>query len=136
MTFDRIRVEVTAVEHNLKRQLFQLNEQLIQVNQEAHEQFVNRTHSEGYEMDFHGKVKPFADNVLVLVNQWKPLVKLWIQSEHLKYIYIKQADDTYDNLTIISVTCFQKDTRRRRFLETIKSIDYVLQAIKEQLPDN
>ena len=127
---------MTVVDDNLKRQLFQWNEQLIEVNQYAHEQFVDKTHSEGYEMDFYGTVKPFADKVLVLVDNWRPLVREWIKSEQLKYIYTKQADDTYDNLTIVSVTCFQKDTRRRRFLETIKSIDYVLQAIREQLSDN
>ncbi|GGE39100.1 hypothetical protein GCM10011391_17380 [Pullulanibacillus camelliae] len=124
------------MDHDQKRQLLQLNEQLIQVNQRAHQQFVQKTRSEGYEMDFYGEVKPFADKVLALVDEWRPLVDEWIKSDHPKYIYAKQINDTYDNLTIVSVTCFQKDTRRRRFLETIKSIDYVLNAIQQQFSYN
>ncbi|GGH78822.1 hypothetical protein JOD43_001591 [Pullulanibacillus pueri] len=119
-----------------KRRLLELNRQLTAFNQQAKDQFVLRTRSEGYEMDFYGEVKPFADEVLKVVDEWKDLVSDWMTSEQPKYIYLKQIEDTYDNLTIVSVTSFQKDTRRKRFLNTISSIGYVLETIEQQLNVN
>ncbi|MFC7392673.1 YppE family protein [Scopulibacillus cellulosilyticus] len=113
--------------------LRQLTRLLKEYNQMAYEQFVNRTRKEGYEVDFYGAVKPFADKVLAAADQWKPLALEWINKQHPKYVYHIQINDTYDNLTITSVTAFQKDTRRRRFLETIKAVDYVLDAMLNQL---
>nr|WP_239541143.1 YppE family protein [Pullulanibacillus pueri] len=113
-----------------------MNRQLTAFNQQAKDQFVLRTRSEGYEMDFYGEVKPFADEVLKVVDEWKDLVSDWMTSEQPKYIYLKQIEDTYDNLTIVSVTSFQKDTRRKRFLNTISSIGYVLETIEQQLNVN
>ena len=126
-------MEVTVVDIEKKRRLLELNRQLMTINQQAHDQFVERTRIEGYEMNFYGEVKPFADKVLSIVDEWKPLVNEWIQSEHPKYLNAKQVEDTYDNLTIVSVTSFQKDTRRKRFLNTISSIEYVLLTIDKQL---
>ncbi|TCP31599.1 uncharacterized protein DUF1798 [Scopulibacillus darangshiensis] len=121
------------MEDNMKDRLKQLTIQLKDYNNKAHSQFVGRTRQEGYNVDFFGEVKPFADDVLRLVDEWKPLALEWVKRDHPKYVYPIQINDTYDNLTIISVTAFQKDTRRRRFLETIKSIDYVLESIEKQL---
>ncbi|MBM7645251.1 hypothetical protein JOD45_001462 [Scopulibacillus daqui] len=117
-----------------KKQLLKdLTIELRQYNQKAYGQFVNSTRQEGYEADFYNEVKPFADKVLSAADKWKPLALEWVNKERPKYIYHIQINDTYDNLTITSVTAFQKDTRRRRFLETIKAIDYVLDAILKQL---
>ncbi|MFC4617763.1 YppE family protein [Camelliibacillus cellulosilyticus] len=115
------------------QRLKDLTERLKELNDQAHDQFTQRTRSENYEVDFYGEVKPFADAVLKVVDEWKPLVFEWIQTAHPKYIYFPQINDTYDNLTIISVTAFQKDTRRKRFLDTVSSIKYVLDLIIEQL---
>lgn len=106
---------------------------LLGLNEQARNQFVNKTRQEGYAVDFYGQVKPFADEVLKLVDEWKPLVFEWIHSDHPEHVYHRQINDTYDNLTITSVTAFQKDTRRKRFMETVTSIDFVLTTIISQL---
>jgi hypothetical protein len=95
--------------------------------------FIEETKREGYEVDFYGKVKPFADHVTRLLEEWQPLVMEWLKWKKPKYVFVPQILDTVDNLTIVSVTAFQKDTRRLRFLNTIKAIDYVLEAILEQI---
>ncbi|MGV3487645.1 MAG: YppE family protein [Tuberibacillus sp.] len=121
------------MDNEKRERLKALTNALLELNERARYQFVNITRSEGYVVDFYGEVKPFADEVLRLVDEWKPLVFEWIQSEHPKYVYHKQINDAYDNLTIISVTAFQKDTRRKRFLDTISSIEFVLKTISQQL---
>jgi hypothetical protein len=125
-----------AVKRELKQQLLTYTNQLQTLNQQAHRQYHNRTVQEDYEVNFHEEVKPFADEVLAVADKWKPLAKEWTADEKPKYVYPIQIHDTYENITIISVIAFQKDTKERRFNEMIKSIDYVLQAMIDQLKNN
>ncbi|RYL88862.1 DUF1798 family protein [Sporolactobacillus sp. THM7-4] len=117
--------------------LRQLTAELRKANRDAHDQFVNRTLQDDYETDFYGEVKPFADKMQRLIDEWRPLATGWVIRRKPKYVYPIQIKDTCDNLSIVCVTAFQKDTRRRRFFETIKSIDYVLENMLDQLdPDD
>lgn len=116
-----------------RERLKELTELLRTYNDQAYDQFVTYSKSKDYEVDFYGQVKPFADNVKQTIDEWKPLVLEWINAERPKYVYHVQINDTYDNIEITSVTAWQKDTRRRRFINTIKSIDYVLETILKQL---
>ncbi|HET7628136.1 MAG TPA: YppE family protein [Bacillales bacterium] len=108
--------------------LLELTERLRQLNEQARKQFVERTRGEGYECDFYGEVKPFAEKVEQLADEWRSLVLRWIQEEKPDKLYPIQIHDTYDNLIAASVLVFQKDARRKRLLEMIKSIDYVLES--------
>jgi hypothetical protein len=110
-----------------------ITDELRRQNQLLNTFFIEETKNEGYEVDFYGKVKPFADHVTRLLEEWQPLVMEWLKWKKPKYVFVPQILDTVDNLTIVSVTAFQKDTRRLRFLNTIKAIDYVLEAILEQI---
>jgi hypothetical protein len=114
--------------------LREITNELRRLNQLLMTHYIKETKAEGYEVDFFGKVKPFADNVTKLLDEWQPLVMEWLKWKKPKYVFVPQIMDTVDNLTIVSVTAFQKDTRRLRFLNTINAIDYVLEAILEQIP--
>ncbi|EST10548.1 YppE family protein [Sporolactobacillus laevolacticus] len=109
--------------------LKELTLQISRLNKKAFRQFSERTQLTDYQTDFYGEVKPFADKMQLLIDAWRPLAEEWVRSNRPKYVFPIQIKDTYDNLSIVCVTAFQKDTRRRRFLETIKSIDYVLDHI-------
>lgn len=115
-------------EKKLKRFLTLTNE-LKDLNDKAYKQFTDHTKEKEYEMDFYGEVKPFADHVTALAEEWRDLALDWLADKHPRYVHRPQVMDTYDNLTIVCVTAFQKDTRRRRFINTIKSIDYVLDTV-------
>lgn len=106
---------------------------LLKYNKQAYDQYDKRTKKEGYETDFYNEVKPFADEVLATAEQWQKLAYKWLESQSVNNLYPMQIKNTVDNLNIISVKAFQKDTRKKRFLETIKSVDYVLKNIVEQL---
>ncbi|MCI1882703.1 MAG: YppE family protein [Sporolactobacillus sp.] len=108
-------------------------QELKKYNRAAFEQFTTRTRQDNYQTDFYHEVKPFADRVQRLIDQWKPLADDWVRRRRPKYVYPIQIKATYENLAIVSVTAFQKDTRRRRFIETVKAIDYVLDNMLVQL---
>lgn len=116
-----------------KDNLIALTKTLHKYNDEAFLQYTERTTADGYESDFYNEVKPFADKVETLANNWKPLILQWIREEKPEHLYPIQINDTYDNIIAASVLVFQKDARRRRLREMIKSIDYVLEAIVKQL---
>lgn len=116
-----------------KQELKALTIQLRQYTETARRQYFERTMQEGYETDFFNEVKPFAEEVEAVANKWKPLVLEWIREEKPKYIYPIQVNDTCENLDAAPVLVFQKDARRKRLLEMLKSIDYVLETAETQL---
>ncbi|WLD91783.1 YppE family protein [Alkalihalobacillus sp. AL-G] len=113
--------------------LNEMTKQLRVYTKQAEQQFEQRTMSDGYEVDFFGSAKPFADKVQSLVDEWKPLASEWAIRERPKYVYPIQIKDTSENLTIIAVQAFQKDTKAKRFLAMTKSIDYILESMEKQL---
>ncbi|HET6871996.1 MAG TPA: YppE family protein [Sporolactobacillaceae bacterium] len=116
--------------------LREITDELKKLNGYLKTHFIEVTKKEGYEVDFYGVVKPFADHMTKLLEEWQPLLMDWLRWKKPKYVFVPQIIDTVDNLTIVSVTAFQKDTRRLRFLNTIHAIDHVLDTILEQIPDN
>ncbi|WP_349407532.1 YppE family protein [Pseudalkalibacillus sp. SCS-8] len=116
-----------------RRRLKELTIELRNMTEKAYLQFTEHTSREDYEVDFYGEVKPFADRMQVLADEWKPLATDWALKEKPKYVYPIQLKDTYENMTIIAVQAFQKDTREKRFIAMTKSIDYILESIVEQI---
>lgn len=121
------------MESQTKHKLLQQTRTLLDLNDEALRQYKERTTQKGYETDFYNEVKPFADKVEALANEWKPLVLQWIHEEKPVHLYPVQVNETYDNIIAASVLVFQKDARRRRLREMIKSINYVLDNAEKQL---
>ncbi|MGY4690065.1 YppE family protein [Salibacterium sp. K-3] len=102
-------------------------------NNESLQNFTNKAQDPGYSPDFYEEVKPFADKVKETADAWKPLAELWITEENPTYFYLKQIEDTHENILISSIRSFQSDTKTKRFREMIQSIDYILSGMEEQL---
>lgn len=118
---------------SLAAQLEAATKTLKRLNHRALDQFTKITVQPDYRTDFEGEVKPFADLMQSAVETWKPLAEQWVESRKPKYVHPVQVKATVENLQIIGVTAFQKDTRRRRFMETTEAIDYVLDTMMTQL---
>lgn len=118
---------------SLTVQLEHATKKLKILNQKALDQFTKITVQPDYHADFEGEVKPFADLMQSAVDTWKPLAENWAEIRKPKYVHPEQIKATSENLQIIGVTAFQKDTRRHRFMETTEAIDYVLDTILTQL---
>lgn len=117
----------------MKNKLYERTEELRKLNNEALRSFVRIKEEKEAPPDFYECVKPFADKVKARADQWKPLAEQWIIEDRPDYFYIKQMDDTHENLLISSVLAFQPDTKEKRFREMIQSIDYILTGITNQL---
>jgi hypothetical protein len=118
--------------------LINLTNQLIEYNKQTQLQFTNRTTDLNYEVDFFGEVKPFADQVQQVADEWIDIAREWVIINKPKYVFPMQLNDTHENMTIAAVLAFQLETRdnafkHKRFLEMVKSIEYVLEALQKSL---
>ncbi|PWA08900.1 DUF1798 domain-containing protein [Pueribacillus theae] len=123
---------------NSEQSLINLTKKLLDLNNKAYSQYVEHTKHEGYESDFYNEVKPFSDEVLKVAGKWKEAALEWLGEGQVKYLYPIQIENAFENLLITSVQAFQKDTaarkfNERRFIEMIKSVDYVLNTMLSQL---
>ncbi|WP_010631178.1 YppE family protein [Sporolactobacillus vineae] len=119
--------------NNPTDRLRKTTKELKMLNKKACDQFMNVTTLPGYQVDFQGRVKPFADLMQSAVNAWKPMAGDWVRKRKPRYVHPEQIKATCENLQIVCVTAFQEDTRRRRFIETIEAIDFVLDTLLTQL---
>ncbi|UTR14675.1 YppE family protein [Salipaludibacillus sp. LMS25] len=83
------------------------------------------------EADFFQDVKPFADEVKNAITSWKPIVLKWIEKVHPSYLHAEQIDQLEENFEILSVTCFQKDAKKKKIMEQYKSIEYTLSLVEK-----
>ncbi|WP_240375544.1 YppE family protein [Bacillus piscicola] len=116
-----------------KHLLYEKTKELQALNQEALAVFIRLSENEEDAPDFYEEVKPFADKVKDTADEWKPLAEEWVVEEKPQYFYLKQIDDTHENLLISSILAFQPDTKKKRFREMIQSIDYIMSGIENAL---
>jgi site-specific DNA-adenine methylase len=88
---------------------------------------------EDYEPDFFGEVKPYADGVHSTIDKWRELALIWIEKENPKYLYKLQIDTAIENIELLIVQSFYKDTRGKRAKEMYQSIVYTLTSINDQI---
>ncbi|WP_066294423.1 YppE family protein [Bacillus sp. FJAT-29937] len=87
--------------------------------------------------DFYNEVKPFADEVKLINDEWKNKAILWITINRPKNLFIQQVESTYENIETISVQAFYPETSKSRFTNLVVSSQYVLdrliQTVKEEM---
>ena len=105
---------------------------LIEYNQFALESYqkVRETKEPG---DFFQDVKPFADRVKLLCDEWLPLAVNWIEVVRPKHIHTIQLNNVYENIQMVSVRAFYPETSFKKFNSHIQSVDYVLKRFLEEL---
>jgi hypothetical protein len=112
--------------------LRQITNELIRLNKEAELIYIKAREVDD-EVDFFGKVKPFAEQVAKIRNQWMPLAQAFVQEEKPMHLHPSQLQQTEENLEIVAIKSFYKDTSKKRQMETFKSVDYVLRQMINEL---
>ena len=112
--------------------LKELTAQLLEYNRQA------LKHFEKHQMlkengDFIKEVKPFADEVNQSVNEWINPAVQYVRINQTKYLHPQQLEAVHENIEIEAVTCFQADTKKKRFRERNKSIEYTLDLLHRAL---
>ncbi|MBM7094603.1 YppE family protein [Bacillus sp. H-16] len=111
--------------HTLTNQVLELNAEAFQ----SFEQYAKQKEN----ASFNDYVKPFADRVREVSDEWLPLASQYVTENKPKYIHLKQIEAAHENINITAVTCFQADTKKKRFIETNKSIRYTAEALKTDI---
>ncbi|MHC0035763.1 YppE family protein [Pseudoneobacillus sp. C159] len=109
-------------------QLKETTMELIRILEFVREQF-ETVKTSGKEGDFYSEVKPFAERVKLLLDQWSSLAVNYIQLEKPTYLNENQLHTTYDHIEKISIQCFYPKTSRKIFLNSLRSAQFVLESV-------
>lgn len=105
-----------------------LSQQLIKDVDRIQQQFWTTRERED-EYDFFTTVKPEADRIHSYTEDWVKETKMWIKEKGPKYIHANQIDETAENINLIAVQCFFKNTSKKRFFDMCQSVTYVLEDV-------
>ncbi|KAB2338284.1 YppE family protein [Cytobacillus depressus] len=83
--------------------------------------------------DFFLEVKPFADEVKGVNDQWKKEAGKWVIQNKPKNLYSQQIDSVHEHIETISVQAFFPQTSRARFNHLVVSSNYVLNYLLQIL---
>ncbi|WP_157842713.1 YppE family protein [Bacillus alkalisoli] len=114
-----------------EKKLVKLNKKLLsEVNKL--ESILQGKIEKGEQPDFFLEVKPYADRVHALTEQWKISTTQWVKDNKPKYLHESQIENTAENIQLVSVQCFYPDTKKKRFQSMIQSIKYVLEDVNNK----
>ncbi|MBM7840207.1 hypothetical protein JOC54_003487 [Alkalihalobacillus xiaoxiensis] len=117
--------------------LAELTEGLLQLTKEAEHFYIDTVKNDPtYEVDFYGQVKPFADKVQPMAQEWFPLAKTYLVQNPIKNLHVAQLDQTVENLDVVAIKSFYPSSGMKRQRETFKSVEYVLAHLHEELKND
>lgn len=112
--------------------VLQLTEELIRINSQLMERY-EKIKSSGESADFYEEVKPFADSVKTLSEQWLQEVSKWMDCTRPSGIHINQIQHTVENIQDASIRSFFPTTNKMELLKYIRSNSYVLKSVQNKL---
>ena len=111
----------------LTEKLFHYNELFLKNYQEGRE--IGLTH------DFYSEIKPFADEVKEINDKWNRAMKKWLPTANTLHLHLTQIDTTSSHIDQISVQSFFPETSKSRFLNTQRSVEFVLAEVLKEVKD-
>ena len=113
-------------------QLVEYTEKLLKAVEFAVETFYKVKES-GVNEDFFETVRPFANEIKAQNEEWKGMAKAWVREAKPVYLNPMQIDTASDHIEIISIQAFFTQTSKKRFLDSAKSVTYILQTLLDAL---
>ncbi|WP_400241946.1 YppE family protein [Niallia sp. JL1B1071] len=113
-------------------QLLEHTEKLLEAVEYAVETFYTVKES-GVNEDFYDIVRPFANQIKQINDEWKELAKTWVSEAKPDYLNTIQINTASDHIEIISIQAFFTQTSKKRFLDSVKSVKYILQTLLDAL---
>lgn len=115
-----------------KDRLYSLTLELLECTDRFSEKFESTKISQ-MKGDFFAEVKPFADKVRGLNEEWRELAVTWIRENRPKHLHEKQIDSSSEQIDLLSVQAFYPDTSRTRFINYLQSVRYILNTLIQRL---
>jgi hypothetical protein len=116
----------------MSEEVLQLTEKLLEYNQ-LFLKYYQEGREKGITYDFLVVIKPFADEVKEVNDEWKNAMKKWLPEINHKYLHLKQIDTTSEHIEQLSIQSFFPQTSKARFLNSHRTVEYVLLEIVKEL---
>ncbi|WP_040208408.1 DUF1798 family protein [Neobacillus jeddahensis] len=115
----------------MSTEIFQLTEKLLQYNH-LFLKYYQEGRETGKSYDFHVVIKPFANEVKLINDEWKSAMRKWLTTTNHKHLHLKQIDTTSEHIEQLSIQSFFPATSKSRFLNSHRTVEYfLLEIIKE-----
>ncbi len=116
------------IDLEMDQKLIGLSEGLLENLEFAHKRF-QYSKEKGVRGDFHEEVKPFADQVKGATDSWREAASNWVGQNRPKNLHVNQIETAADYLEVLSVQAFFPETSKKRFLDQIQSVEYILNSL-------
>ncbi len=113
-------------------QLMDYTEKLLEAVEYSVETFYKVKES-GVNEDFYKVVRPFANQIKEINDEWKEMAKAWVSEAKPDYLSSIQINTASDHIELISIQAFFTQTSKKRFLDSAKSVKYILQTLLDLL---
>ncbi|RSD26535.1 YppE family protein [Mesobacillus subterraneus] len=111
-----------------KDKIITLSRKLLKYSAAAAERF-QTAKQEGVRGDFHMEVKPFADEVKEAAELWREAAIKWLTDNRPRNLHVNQIETAADYLEVISVQAFFPETSKKRFLDQLQSVEFILNSM-------
>ena len=85
---------------------------------------------------FFDEVKPHADKMAQLLNDWQMNADEWICVHSPKYIHLQQILSVVEAMNQFVVQSFYKETSKKRFIQSVHSTLYTLNIFLRYLQED
>jgi hypothetical protein len=116
----------------MSEEIIQLTEKLLNYNR-LFMKYYQEGREKGVKHDFHEVIKPFANEVKEVNDQWKQVMKKWLSETNHKHLHLKQVDTTSDHIEQLSIQSFFPETSKTRFLNANRTVEYFLIEILKEV---
>jgi hypothetical protein len=108
--------------------LLEMTNNLLKYRQFIVDRF-EQTKETGEQGDFYEEVKPFADEIKQMTDKWRKDALSWLTMNPQRHLHARQIDSTAENLEMVSISAFFPNTSKKKFLDHVQSIEYVLKGL-------
>ena len=115
----------------MSREIIELTQKLLVFN-DLFMKYYQQGRETGIKHDFHEVIKPFANEVKDINDQWKQSIKKWLSKTDHKHLHLKQVDTTSEHIEQLSIQAFFPETSKTRFINANRTVEYfLLEVLKE-----
>lgn len=85
---------------------------------------------------FFDEVRPYADDIAQLLNDWQINADEWIRLHSPKYVHRQQIVSVVEAMNQFVVQSFYKETSKRRFMQSVHSVLYTLNTLLRYIQES
>lgn len=123
--------KIEGIINKMSEEIIHLTEKLLEYNR-LFMKYYEEGRDTGIKYDFHEVIKPFANDVKLLNDEWKRVMRKWLSETTHKHLHLKQIDTTSEHIEQLSIQSFFPETSKTRFLNANRTVEFfLLEILKE-----